>query len=90
MPGRRQRPLAHGRCAGVIGVLALNTFLLLAVDTLGIRSLGWLAAAVAPGWALWFHIRRTADPIMRIRHLVSQPFSTLASRWRCWSRGRWR
>jgi MFS family permease len=73
--------VAHSRrldVPGVIGVLALNTFLLLAVDTLGVRSLLWLAGAVATGWALWFHIRRTADPIMRIRHLASQPFSTLA------------
>lgn len=63
---------------GVIGVLTLNTFLLLAVDTLALQSLAWLGAAVVAGAGLWIHIRRTADPIMRIRHLVSQPFSTLA------------
>jgi MFS family permease len=64
---------------GVIGVLALNTFLLLAVDRLGIQSLGWLAAAVIAGWLLWAHIRRTADPIMRLRHLTTQPFASLAA-----------
>ncbi|MEX2655053.1 MAG: MFS transporter [Acidimicrobiia bacterium] len=63
---------------GVIGVLALNTFLLLAVDSLGIGSLPWIGAAVVVGFALWTHIRRTADPIMRIRHLARQPFATLA------------
>ena len=72
---------AHSRridVPGVIGVLALNTFLLLAVDTLGVRSLLWLAGAVAAGGLLWVHIRRTPDPIMRIRHLATQPFATLA------------
>ena len=63
---------------GLVGVLALNTFLLLAVDRLGLQSLAWLGAATVAGAALWWHIRRTADPIMRIRHLVNQPFSTLA------------
>ncbi|HSJ29696.1 MAG TPA: MFS transporter [Acidimicrobiia bacterium] len=72
---------AHSRridVPGVIGVLALNTFLLLAVDTLGVRSLLWLAGAVVTGGLLWVHIRRTTDPIMRIRHLATQPFATLA------------
>ncbi|MEX2279170.1 MAG: MFS transporter [Acidimicrobiia bacterium] len=63
---------------GVIGVLALNTFLLLAVDSLGVSSLPWIGAAVVVGFGLWTHIRRTADPIMRIRHLATQPFATLA------------
>lgn len=63
---------------GVLVVLALNTFLLMAVDRLGVESLVWLTAAAAAGVVLWYHIRHTADPIMRIRHLASQPFSTLA------------
>ncbi len=63
---------------GVLGVLALNAFLLMAVDRLGVQSLGWLAAAVVTGWLLWVHIRRTKEPIMRMRHLTSQPFATLA------------
>jgi MFS family permease len=64
---------------GVVGVLVLNTFLLLAVDRLGLESILWLGAAIVAGAALWFHIRRTADPIMRLRHLTSQPFATLAT-----------
>lgn len=63
---------------GLLGVLALNTFLLLAVDRLGLQSIVWLGAASMAGAVLWWHIRRTTDPIMRIRHLVNQPFSTLA------------
>jgi MFS family permease len=79
LPGASETPGSRTvDVPGVIGVLALNTFLLLAVDALGLGSLGWLGAAVLSGAALWFHIRRTADPIMRIRHLVNQPFSTLA------------
>ncbi len=64
---------------GVIGVLVLNTFLLLAVDRLGPESMLWFGAAIVAGAALWLHIRRTADPIMRLRHLTSQPFATLAT-----------
>jgi MFS family permease len=64
---------------GVVGVLALNTFLLLAVDRLGPESILWFGGAIVAGAALWLHIRRTADPIMRLRHLTSQPFATLAT-----------
>ena len=79
MPGPMETPGSRTLdVPGVVGVLALNTFLLLAVDTLSIGSLVWLGAAIAAGAGLWFHIRRTPDPIMRIRHLVHQPFSTLA------------
>ena len=80
MPGQIDN--THSRrvdVVGVLGVLTLNTFLLMAVDSLGLRSLLWLGAGIVTGAALWAHIRRTADPIMRTRHLVSQPFSTLAA-----------
>ena len=79
MPGPVEN--AHSRrvdVRGVLVVLALNTFLLLAVDRLGLQSLPWLVAAAVAAVLLWYHIRHTADPIMRIRHLASQPFSSLA------------
>ncbi|MDX1448916.1 MAG: MFS transporter, partial [Acidimicrobiia bacterium] len=79
MPGPTESPGSRTLdVPGMIGVLALNTFLLLAVDRLSISSLLWIGAAVVAGTALWFHIRRTPDPIMRIRHLLHQPFSSLA------------
>lgn len=78
MPGA----VAAGRrrldVVGLIGVLGVNACLLFAVDRLGPASLGWLAGAVALGVLLWFHIRRAPDPIMRVRHLARQPFSSLA------------
>lgn len=63
---------------GVVAVLVFNAFLLMAVDTLGLGSVLWLAGAVAVGALAWIHIRRTPNPIMRVRHLASQPFGTLA------------
>jgi hypothetical protein len=79
MPGALEKGLSRRvDVLGVVAVLALNVCLLLAVDRLGTRSLPWLAGAVVAGALLWFHIRRTTDPVMRVRHLAQQPFSSLA------------
>jgi MFS family permease len=79
MPGALEKGLSRRvDVLGVVAVLALNVCLLLAVDRLGTRSLPWLAGAVVAGALLWFHIGRTTDPVMRVRHLAQQPFSSLA------------
>lgn len=64
---------------GAVGVLAFNALLLVGVNELGTASLLWLGGAAAVGVAMFFHVRRRPDPIMRLRHIGSRPFAPLAA-----------
>lgn len=64
---------------GAVGVLAFNALLLVGVNELGTASLLWLGGAAVVGAAMFFHIRKRPDPIMRLRHIGSRPFAPLAA-----------
>ena len=73
--------VAHPRrldLPGLVGVLVFDACLLFAVDLLGPASIPWVAASVVVAAGLWWHIRRSPDPIMLTRHLFRQPFASLA------------
>jgi MFS family permease len=51
---------------------------LLAVDSLSMVSLLWLAGAVGSVGAYVWHARRAASPVVRLEHIVPQPYRGLA------------
>jgi MFS family permease len=63
---------------GVALVLGFNLALLLAIDRLSSVSLLWSGSAVALAALYWRHARRSAQPVMRLRHLVFRPLGPLA------------
>ncbi len=64
---------------GVAGIFGLTCALLLAADQIGPWSLVWLAAAGAIGTWYIRRAQRIAEPVMKRRHLVEQPFGGLAA-----------
>lgn len=63
---------------GSVLVAGLTTTLLLALDAIGLLTLVWLTISAVLGVLYLRHARRTAQPIVRLEHLFSQPYLGLA------------
>lgn len=78
MPGPYGEPSGRFDLVGILLVTLLTVASLFAVDALDLTSLAWLAAAVVALVAYARHARRTAHPIVRLEHIVPQPYRGLA------------
>ncbi len=63
---------------GSILVAGLTTALLVALDAIGPLTLAWLALSVVLAGLYVGHARRHHDPIVRLDHLLRQPYRGLA------------
>lgn len=63
---------------GTVLITAVTLSVLMAVDELGLGSIPWAIAAVAAGAAYAWHASRSPRPVLEIRHLFRQPYSTMA------------
>jgi MFS family permease len=84
LAGWKTLPGAYGEAAGrfdlkgTLLLAAVTVGTLLAVDAFDLWSLVWLGAA---GIALWIyvgHARRATTPVVRLEHIVPQPYRGLA------------
>jgi MFS family permease len=64
--------------AGTALVTTFTLAILLAVDGLGPASMAWVALAAGAAVAYRAHARRSVAPVLRLAHLVAQPYSSLA------------
>ena len=79
MPPRR--PDAEPLRIDVVGtalVVAVTVTTLLAVSSVSAASLGWLAVSLLLAAAYAVHARRASQPVVRLEHVVRQPFAGLA------------
>ncbi|HEY6634167.1 MAG TPA: MFS transporter, partial [Acidimicrobiia bacterium] len=82
--GWKVLPGPHGEAAGrfdlrgslLLAVMTIAT--LIAVDTLDLRSLLWLGVAAVSVWLYVNHARRVPTPVVRLAHIVPQPYRGLA------------
>ena len=63
---------------GLVLLAIFSISLVLAVDRLDRWSAGLAVLALIGAAALIRHMRRTSDPIMRLRHVLAQPYTSLA------------
>lgn len=77
-PGPYGEPSGRFDFVGIALVAALTVSTLFAVDSLSVTSLYWLAAAVSAGALYVFHARRSPNPLVRLEHIVPQPYRGLA------------
>lgn len=63
---------------GVVLVAALTIATLFAVDSLSLQSLYWLGGAALATVLYVIHARRTRHPLVRLEHIVPQPYRGLA------------
>lgn len=63
---------------GVTLLAVLTVATLLAVDSLSLMSLAWLAVAAAGLGGYVWHARRYDTPVVRLEHIVPQPYRGLA------------
>ncbi|HET9259663.1 MAG TPA: MFS transporter [Acidimicrobiia bacterium] len=63
---------------GVVLVAALTIATLFAVDSLSLQSLFWLGGAALATVLYVIHARRTRHPLVRLEHIVPQPYRGLA------------
>lgn len=60
-------------------LLAIMTVMtLFAVDSLSVQSFGWLAIVVLAMIAYVWHTRRVSTPVVKLEHIVPQPYRGLA------------
>ncbi|MDH3500235.1 MAG: hypothetical protein OEM97_08945, partial [Acidimicrobiia bacterium] len=63
---------------GAALVTAFTVATLFAVEAVGVWSLPWLVAISVSAWMYLRHARRVANPIVRLEHIIVQPYSGLA------------
>lgn len=63
---------------GSLLLAGLATFTVVAVDSLSSRSLIWMAAALVTLVLYMGHARRARSPVVKLEHIVPQPYSGLA------------
>ncbi|HEX6286809.1 MAG TPA: MFS transporter [Acidimicrobiia bacterium] len=63
---------------GIVLVAGLTVATLFAVDSLSVESLFWLAGAALATFLYVLHARRTRNPLVRLEHIVPQPYRGLA------------
>ena len=63
---------------GIVLVAALTVTSLFAVDSLSLASLYWLGGAALATALYVVHARRTPHPLVRLEHIVPQPYRGLA------------
>ena len=59
---------------GVLIIASFTLSLLLSIDRPGSASLGWMALAAALLFAYGWHARRRDRPVVRLEHILSQPY----------------
>lgn len=71
---------ASGRLdlAGILLLAGLTVASLLAVDSMSLVSIAWLATAAVALAVYVRHARRSASPVVRLEHIVPQPYRGLA------------
>jgi MFS family permease len=82
--GWKVLPGPHGEAAGrfdlrgslLLAVMTIST--LIAVDSLDLRSLLWLGVAAVSVWLYVGHARRVPTPVVRLGHILPQPYRGLA------------
>ena len=65
--------------SGTALIMGITVTTLLAVSDVSVASLAWLAGSVALGVVYVFHARRATQPVVRLEHVVRQPFFGLAA-----------
>lgn len=73
--GRRDRRV-DWRGAALVGTVTIS--LAMAVDQLDMTSLPWIALMVIGAWLYVLHARSREAPIVRLEHLIRQPYAGLA------------
>lgn len=63
---------------GTLLVTVMTLSILMAVDSLDLSSAAWLAAGGVAAAAYLWHASRSERPVLKVKHLLQQPYSTLA------------
>lgn len=77
-PGPYGEPSGRVDLVGIALVTAMTVATLLAVDSLSVTSLYWLGAASLAVALYVRHARRSSNPLVRLEHIVPQPYRGLA------------
>lgn len=78
LPGAFGEPQGRIDVVGVMLVATMTVATLFAVDALSVESLLWLAGAVVAAVLYVGHANRVARPVVRLEHIVPQPYRGLA------------
>jgi|FLYL01.1.fsa_nt_gi MFS family permease len=64
---------------GISLLVGFNLSALVAVDSLAVESVPWLVVAAASAWAYTRWARRRDRPVLRLEHVIRQPYAGLAA-----------
>lgn len=78
MPGPAGEAVGRFDATGALLLTAVTVGSLLAVDSLDLLSVAWLAVAAVALAVYVRHARRRASPVVRLEHIVPQPYGGLA------------
>ncbi len=74
LPGPVEESSVRLDVRGAAMIAGLTTTLLFALDAIGPFTVAWLAVSGLLGWLYLRHARRHPQPIVRLEHLIAQPY----------------